>query len=104
MDPAARRRPDSAGRMSRSAEAESGSTGQAVPPDPSVLLYTAEQAAALLQISPWWLRRKATARQVPCTFIGRHLRFSTADLEHLIRAGAHPTTSRDGHSTPDQRA
>jgi hypothetical protein len=90
--------------MSRSKEAASGSTNYAPPPDRSVLLYTAEQAAALLQISPWWLRKKATARQVPCTFIGRYLRFSTADLEHLIRAGAHLATSRDGRSTPDQQA
>ena len=90
--------------MSRPKEAASGSTGQAAAPDPSVQLYTAEQAAALLQISPWWLRRKATARQVPCTFVGKYLRFSTADLEHIIRAGAHPATSRDGSSAPDQQA
>jgi hypothetical protein len=34
-------------------------------------LCTAEQAAALLQVSPWWLRKQATARHVPCTFVGR---------------------------------
>jgi excisionase family DNA binding protein len=51
-------------------------------------LYTAEQAATLLQINPSWLRRKATARAIPCTFIGKHLRFSPTDLKMIIRAGA----------------
>jgi excisionase family DNA binding protein len=53
------------------------------------LLYTADQAAALLQISPSWLRKKATARAIPCTFIGKHLRFSPTDLAMIIAAGAH---------------
>ena len=52
------------------------------------LLYTADQAAALLQVSPSWLRRKATARAIPCTFVGTHLRFSPDDLEKIITAGA----------------
>jgi excisionase family DNA binding protein len=47
-------------------------------PDTVLQLYTAEQAAQLLQVSPSWLRRKATARAIACTFIGKHLRFSTA--------------------------
>jgi excisionase family DNA binding protein len=51
------------------------------------LLYTAKQAADLLQVSPSWLRKKATARAVPCTFIGKHLRFSPADLATIIAAG-----------------
>jgi excisionase family DNA binding protein len=52
-------------------------------------LYTAEQAAALLQVSPSWLRKKATARAIPCTFIGKHLRFSVTDLSAIIAAGAY---------------
>jgi excisionase family DNA binding protein len=58
-------------------------------PDPSgePLLYTAKQAADLLQVSPSWLRKKASARAVPCTFIGKHLRFSAADLATIIAAG-----------------
>ncbi len=54
---------------------------------PETLLYTPEQAAALLQVRPSWLRRKAAARQIPCTFLGKHLRFSAADLEAIITAG-----------------
>ncbi|MPZ27017.1 MAG: helix-turn-helix domain-containing protein [Micromonosporaceae bacterium] len=51
------------------------------------LLYTARQAADLLQVSPSWLRKKASARAVPCTFIGKHLRFSPADIATIIAAG-----------------
>jgi hypothetical protein len=60
-------------------------------------LYTAEQAASLLQVSPWWLRKKATAGAIPCTFIGRYLRFTAGDLAEIIAAGA-----RSG--TPDEPA
>lgn len=67
-------------------------------------LYTAEQAAALLQVSPWWLRKKATSRQVPCTFVGRYLRFSVDDIDCIVRDGARPAMSRDHHSSPGQRA
>jgi excisionase family DNA binding protein len=52
-------------------------------------LYTAEQAAALLQVSPSWLRKRATARAIPCTFVGKHLRFSMNDLAMIIAAGAY---------------
>ena len=52
------------------------------------MLYTAEQAAELLQVKVSWLRRKATARAVPCTFVGKHLRFSPADLTAIVAAGA----------------
>jgi hypothetical protein len=60
-------------------------------------MYTAEQAASLLQVSPWWLRKKATAGAIPCTFIGRYLRFTAGDLAEIIAAG-----ERSG--TPDERA
>ncbi|MFI7679383.1 helix-turn-helix domain-containing protein [Actinophytocola sp. NPDC049390] len=51
------------------------------------LLYTAEQAASLLQVRPSWLRRKAAARAVPCRFVGKHLRFSRADIETIAEGG-----------------
>jgi hypothetical protein len=56
------------------------------------LLYTAEQAAGLLQVRSSWLRRKAAAREVPCRFLGKHLRFSWADLEAI--AGTSPSSPR----------
>jgi hypothetical protein len=33
-------------------------------------------------------RRKATACAIACTFIGKHLRFSTAGLKSIIASGA----------------
>jgi excisionase family DNA binding protein len=67
-------------------------------------LYTAEQAAVLLQVSPSWLRKKASARTVPCTFIGRHLRFSATDLAEIVRAGARSATRRTGTPAPNHQA
>lgn len=60
--------------------------------DVAPLLYTADQAAAFLQVRPSWLRRKATARAVPCRFIGKHLRFSRTDIEAIANnsASSHP--------------
>jgi excisionase family DNA binding protein len=57
------------------------------------LLFTAEEAAELLGVKPSWLRRKAAARAVPCTFLGRHLRFSRADLDAIVTAGEQPSRS-----------
>ncbi|PGH46829.1 helix-turn-helix domain-containing protein [Streptomyces sp. Ru87] len=54
------------------------------------LLHTPEQAAGLLQVPASWLRKKAAAGLIPCTRVGRHLRFSTADVETVIRDGARP--------------
>jgi excisionase family DNA binding protein len=62
-------------------------------------LYTAAQAAVVLQVSPSWLRKKASARVVPCTFIGRHLRFSAADLTAIVQEGARSATRSIGTSS-----
>ena len=48
------------------------------------LLYTPEEAAELLRVRPSWLRKKAAARKIPCTFLGKHLRFSPADLAAIV--------------------
>jgi excisionase family DNA binding protein len=52
------------------------------------MLYTADQASELLQVPASWLRKKAAARTIPCTFVGKHLRFSRADLAAIIAAGS----------------
>ena len=67
------------------------------------LLYTAEQAAALLQVPVSWLRRKATTRAVPCVFIGKHLRFSPHNLEMIIQQGAHTPTHQHEHRSSSQQ-
>ena len=62
-------------------------------------LYTAAEAARILKVRESWLKTKAAARLIPCTFIGKHLRFSDDDLAEIMRAGARqPVTSR--HSRP----
>jgi excisionase family DNA binding protein len=78
------------------------------------LLYTPAEAAQLLKIRESWLRKKAAARQVPCTFLGKHLRFSPTDLTAIIAAAAQPAgrrprrrgaptvRDRDLKSTPDR--
>ena len=54
-------------------------------------LFTPAQAAEKLNVPESWLRKKAAARQVPCTFLGKHLRFSADNLAQIIR---------DGHRDP----
>jgi len=63
-------------------------------------LYTPAQAAELLSVRESWLRRRAGRRQVPCTFLGKHLRFSATDLRAIAARGArgarpqHPRRTR----------
>ncbi|MEV5827952.1 helix-turn-helix domain-containing protein [Spirillospora sp. NPDC052242] len=60
-------------------------------------MYTPAEAAAMLQVRESWLRKKATARAIPCTFIGKHLRFSEQDIDGIIAAGAkQPVVRRRG--------
>jgi hypothetical protein len=67
--------------------------------DPARVLFTPAQAAGLLQVRESWLRRRAARRLVPCTFLGKHLRFSRANLEQIAAdpaATTRPTTPGTG--------
>jgi hypothetical protein len=76
------------------------------------VLYTADQAATLLQVRPSWLRRKAAARAVPCRYLGKHLRFSRADIHAIAEASAQPprqprrtlSTRLTGHARNDKQS
>ncbi len=58
-------------------------------------LYTSAEAAGILKVRESWLKTKAAARLIPCTFIGKHLRFSDDDVAEIMKAGARqPVTSR----------
>ena len=57
-------------------------------------VFTPAEAAGILRVRESWLRRKAAARQIPCTFLGKHLRFSAADLAAIVAANARPATGR----------
>jgi excisionase family DNA binding protein len=59
------------------------------------LLLTPAQAAEVLQVRESWLRRRAAERRVPCCFVGKHLRFSRADLEAIAADGARPARAAE---------
>lgn len=55
-------------------------------------LLNAEQAAALLNVRPSWVRDATRAGRLPCIRVGRHLRFTRPMLEqwaarHRIEPG-----------------
>jgi hypothetical protein len=57
-------------------------------------LHTAAEAAGILKVRESWLKTNAAARLIPCTFIGKHLRFSDDGITETMRAGARqPVTS-----------
>jgi hypothetical protein len=62
--------------------------------EPPPVLFTSAQAAQLLQVRESWLRRRAAQRRVPCTFLGKHLRFSPADLHQITTDAARPAAGR----------
>ncbi|MFI7680603.1 helix-turn-helix domain-containing protein [Actinophytocola sp. NPDC049390] len=64
-----------------------------------MLLLTPAQAAEVLQVRESWLRSRAAERRVPCCFVGKHLRFSRADLEAIVADGARPA----GEAAPLRR-
>jgi hypothetical protein len=58
-------------------------------------LHTVAEAAGILKVRDSWLKTKAAARLIPCTFVGKHLRFSDGDIAEIMRTGARqPVTSR----------
>ena len=64
-------------------------------------LHTAAEAARILKVRESWLRTKAAARLIPCTFVGKHLRFSDRDIEEIMKAGARrPITEHRHQPTP----
>ncbi|QGK69578.1 helix-turn-helix domain-containing protein [Allosaccharopolyspora coralli] len=48
-------------------------------------IYTPTEAAEKLAVKESWLRRKAGARAIPCTLLGKHLRFSEKDLRDIVQ-------------------
>lgn len=66
-------------------------------------LRTVAEAAAILKVRESWLKTKASARLIPCTFVGKHLRFSDDDIAEIMRAGScRPVTEREPR--PDRRS
>jgi excisionase family DNA binding protein len=62
-------------------------------------LHTVAEAARILKVRESWLKTKAAARLIPCTFVGKHLRFSDDDIAEIMRAGARqPVTTRQARA------
>ena len=58
-------------------------------------LHTPAEAAGILKVRESWLKTKASARLIPCTFVGKHLRFSDDDIAEIMQAGSRqPVTAR----------
>jgi excisionase family DNA binding protein len=53
-------------------------------------LYSIKEAAEVLNVPFTWLRDKVTARQVPHTRLGRHVRFTEAHLAEIVADGEQP--------------
>ncbi|WP_410671250.1 helix-turn-helix domain-containing protein [Amycolatopsis sp. cmx-4-68] len=72
--------------------------------DADRLLYTPAAAAERLTVGESWLRRKAGQRIIPCTFVGKHLRFSDEDLRAIVAAGSRgPRLRNQAPSRPGRR-
>ena len=68
---------------------------QEIPEPPGVqLLYTPCQAAVILAVKESWLRKQAGKRRIPSTHLGKHLRFSHADLEAIVASAQRNTRTR----------
>lgn len=80
-------------RRTSSAKPSTQPSGDTTPPLSSAL-HTPAEAAELLAVPESWLRRKASRRSIPCTFVGKHLRFTSNDLDEIIRSGHRDTTRR----------
>ena len=64
------------------------------PPGEVPPLRTPAEAAEILRVRESWLRSKAAARAIPCTFLGKHLRFSDADIAQIITEGRREPVTR----------
>jgi len=66
-------------------------------------LHTPAEAAELLTVRESWLRRQAGQQRIPCTFLGRHLRFSDRDLDAIVAAGSRPAKAAPRRSNRPRR-
>jgi hypothetical protein len=54
------------------------------------LLYTPEEAATIVQLTPYWLKFKARQGLIPHRRVGRAFRFAMEDLEEIKEMSARP--------------
>jgi excisionase family DNA binding protein len=63
-------------------------------------LLTFAEAAEVLNVPESWLREKVARRQVPHTRLGKHVRFTRADLTDIIHNGHHTPVARATRQVP----
>lgn len=51
-------------------------------------LLTPPEVADLLGVSEAWLRRQAAGRLIPCTRLGRQLRFTPGQVDAIVQTAA----------------
>lgn len=51
-------------------------------------LLTPSEVADLLGVSETWLRRRAASRLIPCTRLGRQLRFTPGQVDTIVETAA----------------
>ncbi len=56
--------------------------------DPAPVLFTFAQAAQLTNLKESWLRKAVAQRRIAHRRIGKHVRFSQADLDALVAQSA----------------
>lgn len=57
-------------------------------------LLTLDQAAGLLAVPASWLKQRVAAREIACTRLGRHIRFTQDQVDALIAACEQPVALR----------
>lgn len=66
-------------------------------------LYTTRQAADYLNVSYDWLKKRASAAEVPHTRIGRSVRFSREHLDEIVRSGEQRVLTMSTQARPRRR-
>jgi excisionase family DNA binding protein len=59
------------------------------------VLYTAEEAAAILRVKRSWLERQAAGRKIPFTMLGGSYRFTPAHLAEIVLMHEKPPAPRN---------
>ena len=57
------------------------------------VLLTVEEAAELLSVPVSWLKKRVATHAVPCTRLGRHIRFTRAQVTGIVEAAAEPVAA-----------
>jgi hypothetical protein len=80
-----------------------GEAAGIVPAPSFQLLYTADEAAALLRVKPRWLKRQAATRKVPFTMLAGSYRFSARHLEEIMRMHENTPEREEPYTLPHRR-